>query len=207
MGDVILHGFAPSTYVRTCRMALHEKEVAYQLNSAMPQSDEQLARQPWGKVPALTHGDVELYETLVITRYIDEAFSGSTLQPDDVVERARMCQWMSVMMAYLYRPLIRDIVIQRLVVPSQGGSPDEAVIVAAIPEVEKVLAIYDQALSEASYLAGNTLSLADLYLLPLINYLALTPEAEGLLGKTDHLTRWQQEMEARAGIAEVLQAA
>ena len=55
MSEVILHGVAPSSYVRTCRLALDEKGVAYTLDPAMPQTPEQLAHHPWGKIPALTH--------------------------------------------------------------------------------------------------------------------------------------------------------
>ena len=47
MSEVILHGVSPSSYVRTCRMALDEKGVAYTQDPVMPQSPEQLARHPW----------------------------------------------------------------------------------------------------------------------------------------------------------------
>ena len=46
MSEVILHGVSPSSYVRTCRMALDEKGVAYTQDPVMPQSPEQVARHP-----------------------------------------------------------------------------------------------------------------------------------------------------------------
>ena len=76
MSEVILHGNDRSSYTRTCRMALDEKGVAYTHDPAMPQTPEQLARHPWGKIPALTHGDLTLFESLAITRYVDEVFDG-----------------------------------------------------------------------------------------------------------------------------------
>jgi glutathione S-transferase len=95
MSEVILHGVAPSSYVRTCRMALDEKGVAYTHDPVMPQTPEQLARHPWGKIPALSHGGVTLFESLAITRYVDEAFEGPALQPADPADRAQMDQWIS----------------------------------------------------------------------------------------------------------------
>ena len=56
MADPILHGPDYSTYARTARLALEEKGVSYELDhvdflqGGMPA--EQLARQPFGKVPA-----------------------------------------------------------------------------------------------------------------------------------------------------------
>jgi glutathione S-transferase len=43
-------------------------------------------------MPALTHGDVTLYETLAVTQYTDGAFDGPALQPADPAGRARMSQ-------------------------------------------------------------------------------------------------------------------
>ena len=197
MSKPTLHGFPVSTYVRTCRMALAEKNIDYELDPATPQTPEQLARQPWGKVPAFTHGDLKLYETTAITRYIDEAFDGPALQPADTASRARMNQMIAILDNYLYEPAIRNIVIQRLVVPSQGGTPDEEFIAAGVAPAEKALGVLDQALGNQPYMAGDASTLADLFILPVTNYLRMTPEGERLMAKTPNLSRWQQSMEAR----------
>ena len=68
MAKPIIHASPLSTCGRTCRMALAEKGVAYEFDPVMPQLPEQQAGHPWGVVPALSHGDVRLYETLAITR-------------------------------------------------------------------------------------------------------------------------------------------
>ena len=196
MSKITLHGFPASTYLRTCRMAAIEKGIGHEIDPTTPQSPEQLAMHPWGKLPAMTHGDLKLYETLAISRYIDEAFEGPALQPADVAERAKMNQWISVFSDYTYRPTV-DIVLQRLIVPSRGGTPDEAFIAECVPKAEKALGVLDQALADSSYFVGDTLTLADLYVIPLINYLPMTPEGKDLLAKTGNLARWQQSMEAR----------
>ena len=193
MSEVILHGIGPSTYVRTCRMALDEKGVAYTLDPVMPQAPEQLARHPWGKVPALSHGDVTLFESLAITRYVDEAFEGPALQPADPLDRAQMNQWISAYVDYMYAPIVRSIVIQRLVIET----PDSDAIAAAMPDAEKSIGILGDRLSAVPYLAGSAMSLADLFVLPAIDYLAMVPEGGPLLEAAGNVTDWAARMAAR----------
>jgi glutathione S-transferase len=179
-------------------MAADEKGVNYNLDPSAPQTPEQLAQHPWGKVPAMTHNDVKLYETTAITSYIDEAFDGPPLQPSDAADRAKMHQCISVINCYLYPPSIIDIVLQRLVVPQHGGTPDEDKIKAALPASEKALGVINDILSGSNYLVGNSLSLADLFLLPITNYLSNTaPEGQGLISKVGNIRRWQDEMMKR----------
>jgi glutathione S-transferase len=47
------------------------------------QKPEHLARHPWGKVPVLEHDGFSLFETVAVTRYVDEGFPGRSLQPAD----------------------------------------------------------------------------------------------------------------------------
>ena len=95
MTQPTVHGPGFSTYVRSVRIALEEKGVPYQLNEfnffeGMPA--EQLQRHPFGKVPAFEHDDFMLYETFAICRYIDEAFDGPRLQPEDLrLHATRVC--------------------------------------------------------------------------------------------------------------------
>lgn len=193
MSDVILHGVSPSSYVRTCRMALDEKGVAYTHDPVMPQTPEQLERHPWGKIPALTHGDVRLFESLAITRYVDEAFEGPPLQPADAADRARMDQWISAFIDYMYAPIVRNIIIQRVVVET----PDESVIAAAVPDAAKCIGLLDGQLAATPYLAGSAMSLADLFVLPAINYLAMVPEGGPLLESAGAVTDWAARMQGR----------
>lgn len=193
MPDVILHGVAPSSYVRTCRLALDEKGVAYTLDPVMPNTPEQQARHPWGKVPALSHGEVTLYESLAITRYVDEAFEGPALQPADAAGRAQMDQWISAFIDYMYAPIVRSIVIQRVV----ADTPDSDVIAAAVPQAEKCLTVLNDRLQAAPYLAGSDMSLADLFVLPAIDYLAKVPEGGPLLEPATAVNDWTARMAAR----------
>ena len=80
-----LHGYRYSVYLRIAAMTLIEKGVAWThvevdpFDEPIPQS--YLALNPFGRVPTLVHDGFVLYETTAITRYIDEAFPGPSLQP------------------------------------------------------------------------------------------------------------------------------
>ena len=203
MTILTLHSTPLSTYGRTCCIAMAEKGVSYELDPVMPQVPEQIERQPWGSVPAMSHGDIRMYETLAICNYIDTAFDGPPLQPADSLARARMYQWISVFIHYLYRPAI-DVVLQRMFVPAQGGTPDEALITASIPKAEKALGVLDGALEGQKNFAGDALTLADFFVLPVLHYLTLVPEGETMLGAAPNLTRWQGALEARQSVAQTV---
>jgi glutathione S-transferase len=83
MADLILYGFPQSNYVRAARMACVEKGVPHTLEPAGPHSPAILEMNPFGKMPAMRHGDFTLYETSAIMRYIDDAFAGPRLTPAD----------------------------------------------------------------------------------------------------------------------------
>ena len=203
MATLVIHGTPLSTYVRTCRMACLEKGVPYELDPLAPQSPEQKAMQPWGSVPAMTHGDVRMYESLAICNYIDHAFDGPPLQPADPLANARCWQWTSVFIQYLYRPAI-DIVLQRLVVPAQGGEPDEALVASSVPKSDTALDALDGALDGEAHFAGDEASLADYMVLPVLHYLKMTPEGESLLAPRANIARWQAAIDQRESAVETV---
>lgn len=203
MTDVRLFGAGASPYVRTCMIALAEKGVAYDHENTMPQSPEQNARHPWGKIPAFAHRDVSLFETSAICRYVDAAFAGPALQPSDTAGRAVMEQWISAYNAYFYQPAAMGIVIQRVVLPQA----DEAQVAASVPRTAHALGAFDAALARTPYFAGGAPSIADYLLLPLANYLAVVPEGPALFAPVGHVRAWQVRMNARpsAAAAKVVQ--
>jgi len=79
------------------------------------------ARHPFGKIPAFEHAGFRLYEAGAITRYVDEAFPGHRLQPDDACGRARTNQIISILDSYAYRTLVWDIYVERVTRPAGGA--------------------------------------------------------------------------------------
>lgn len=205
MAKPVIYGPAYSTYARTCRLALEEKGADYDLVevdilSGASQTPEHLARHPFGKVPAFEHDGLELYETDAIIRYIDEAFPGTSLQPADAAGRARMAQAINIIGGYAYPAMIGQIFIQRAVMPMLGNTADENAIATAIPQAEKAVAALEKLIDGKDYLAGDRLSLADLLLVPVYDYISQTPEGQKMLASAPNLQRWWGKVRTRQSV-------
>jgi glutathione S-transferase len=179
-------------------MAFEEKGAAYQLHDVSVLNGEQkqaahLARNPFGTVPAFAHDGLEIYETSPILRYIDQVFPGSALTPEDPKQRARMNQIISIVDYHGYASIIGQIVVQRLFTALLANGTDENVVKAGIPRAQLCLKEFERIKGSHTFLAGNTVSLADLYLVPILFYLKLTPEKE-LLAPHKGLDAWWHAM-------------
>jgi glutathione S-transferase len=193
MAEVTIHGMAQSTYARTCCMVCEEKGIAYERRDAAPHSPEILRYNPTGKMPGFQHGDLILWETSAIARYLAETFGGTRLQPSDAIARARMNCWISMVNDSVYQTMIRDIVLPRFgIIPA-----DEDKIGQAAEKLAQLLQLADQTLQKSPYLAGNQLTLADLLLVPILFWLEKTPEGQAALPNYPALGRWYQAIGER----------
>jgi glutathione S-transferase len=199
MSDPIVYGFPRSTYVNIVRLILTHKDVAYtfqDLETVMGKA-EHLVLHPFNRVPVLRHGDFTLYETSAIASYIDEAFGGPRLSPQDVRARARMNQWISAVNSYYYPYMIYHVTHERLVFPELGIASDEKVVAHALPKVEAGLGVMERELSHGGdYLLGSELSLADFFMLPSTFAFSLTEEGRAMYRKFPAFCRWRERMES-----------
>jgi glutathione S-transferase len=204
MSTPIVYGTEFSTYVRSVRMAFAEKSADYKLHDVSVLKGEHkqsahLARNPFGTVPAFAHDGLELYETSPILRYIDQVCPGPSLTPADPRQRARMNQIISIIDYHGYASLIEQIVVQRLFTALLANGTDESVIKAGIPRAQLCLKEIERIKGDSPFLAGTSVSLADLYLVPILFYLKLTPEGE-LLAPHKALEGWWRTMAERKSV-------
>ena len=96
--------------------------------------------------------------------------------------------------------MIWQCAVQRLL-PDLVGGTDEKVIAAATPKIELVLQEIERIKGGSKFLAGDQVSLADLYVAPVLAYLVLTPEAR-LLGARKSLSAWWESMGQRSSFKE-----
>ena len=205
MSVPILYGLSRSVYTRIARLALEEKGVDHALEEveifgAAGVPEQHLDRHPFGRIPTFTHGGFSLYETVAITRYVDEAFPGPPLQPTDPKARGRMTQVMSALDAYVYRPMIWGVFVQRVVIPQKGGTPNESTITESMQMIRTCLKALEVLLDDCRFLAGDKLSLADLHATPMFLYFCLTPEGDELLRSHSRLDLWLAQMIARPSV-------
>lgn len=200
----ILFGPSYSVYVRIVKIVLAEKgvdydQVAFDVFDRNDWPDDWTQRQPFGLVPAFEHDGFRLYEARAITRYIDEAFAGPSLQPDSAQGRARMEQAISVLDGQGYWPMVREIFVQR-VERARDGMTDDAVIAAALPKAERCLAALAALLGGGPYLTGAGFSLADAQAAPMFHYFLEAPEGERLLRAQPKLQAWWSRVAARPSV-------
>lgn len=203
--NLTLFGLSRSVYTRIAAIALLEKDLEYALQEVEifgPEGapEEHISRHPFGRIPVLQHGDMLVYETQAICRYLDEAFDGRSLQPAAPAARARMNQTIGILDAYGYRAMVWDVFVQRVRVPLRGGTPDEAVVSGGLRQVHKVLDVLAGLLSSENFLAGDTLTLADIHAYPMLACLGLAPEGCAAIEERPALVRWLGAMSLRASV-------
>jgi glutathione S-transferase len=202
---VTLYGLPRSVYTRIARLTLEEKAVPYRLEeveifgpNGVPAAYTKL--HPFGRIPALAHGDLSIYETAAICRYIDEAFPGPSLQPPTPSGRARMAQIIGMLDSYAYRPMVWGVFVQRVRVPMAGGTTDEPLVSASLKETRTALEALAALAKNSPFLAGTALSLADLHAYPMLRYLSLAPEGLEAIGEHPPVVEWMARLTTRESV-------
>lgn len=200
---VTLHGMHYSVYVWVARLTLAEKGIDYDLAEINPfaeVSTEHLKRHPFNRVPVLEHDGFLLHETTAITRYIDEGFTGPTLQPTAPQARARMNQIIGIIDSYGYWPMVRQVFLEKISNPFRGVACDDAVVAAALPEAEKCCAALENLTTDGRFLLGKSITLADLHLIPMVDYFTRPAEGAGCLERFERLSRWWSAIRSRDSV-------
>ncbi len=196
MSDIQIIGFPQSTYVRAVRMAAEEKGVSYELVPEPPHSDAVNAIHPFGKIPVMRHGDVNLCESRAIAGYIDRNFDGPVLFPRDLA--AEIDQWVSIVNTAIDPTLIRGYLLSYIFPKGANGEPDRAAIDALLPDVDKQLGILESAIATSGQLAGDRFTYADINILPILSYLRDMPESSARIASSSTLSDYYERHAERA---------
>ena len=197
MTNVTIHGLSASSYVRTARMICYEKGIEHELRPVELGSDAHRALHPWAKMPILDHGSIRLYETTAITRYLDDTFSPGSLTPKDIAARARGEQWISVLNAYLYETFVRNYILQYIFPRGADGKPNREVIDRAVQKMAHDLDGLEKGIRH-QYLAGDTLSIVDLFYAPVLYSTSLFPEGKPAIASRPNVQRYLDRITDRA---------
>ena len=196
MSDIKLWGFDGSTYVRTVKMLLAEKgmsdyeQVPLNVLQGDPRQPEHLARHPFGKVPVLDHAGLRLLETTAIIRYLDDVLPGPTLVPATPQDRARMDMAIGITDAYGYGSLALGVAGFYLF-PELVGGQDDAARRSGIENGRKVLEFLMRQRGDDDFIACG-LSLAELFIAPILAYVALTPDAAAVFDVPGFAPWWDR---------------
>ena len=189
-----LYGFCVSNYYNMVKLALLEKGLPFEEVMFVPaQTPESLAISPRGKVPVLGVEQGYINETSVILEYIEQAQKGKPLLPNEPFERAQVLALAKEIELYIELPA-------RACFPEAffGMTVPEAIKEKSKAELLQGFASLARHGKFAPYVAGDSLSVADLYFLygvPLacavaqklfdIDLLAEMPAARALLERLE----------------------
>jgi glutathione S-transferase len=155
-----LCGFRISNYHNKVRLALLEKGVAFEEDAECfpSQKSEWLERSPMGKVPIVElDGGRRLAESQVICEYLEEAYPDKPLYPREPFARAKVRELVSVIELHV------ELQARRLYGMVFFGKPvDEATKQAVEPELAKGVRALKKLARFEPYIAGATLTLADI---------------------------------------------
>lgn len=136
-GPVIIIGSFVSPYVRKVLACLNLKGVDYRVDPITPffGNDEFERLSPLRRIPVLVDGDFSLSDSSAICAYIEEAYDGHRLLPEDPRNRAR-ARWLEEYAdSRLGECFIWSLFYQKVVRPMVWGEPgDEARIGKALDE-------------------------------------------------------------------------
>jgi len=189
-----LYGFSVSNYYNMVKLALLEKGLPFEEVTFYPtQTPESLAISPRGKVPVLGVDAGFINETAIILEYLEQTQKGTPLLPSDPFQRAQVLAIAKEIELYIELP--------------GRACYGEAFFGMTLPEAIKEKTKTELQLGFAAlgrhgkfdpYVAGDSLSIADLYFLysvPLacavgqklfgIDLLAELPQAKALLERLE----------------------
>jgi glutathione S-transferase len=156
-------GRLSSINVRKVVLAAQEIGVAFERVDAggtfgIVRTPEYLARNPNALVPVLEDGDVELWESNVIVRYLCARYAPGTLYPEALPERFDAERWMDWQQTTL-NPAGREAFIQWIRTPPERR--DMLAIAQSVAATEPLMGLLDEHLSRRPFVAGDRLTMAD----------------------------------------------
>jgi len=166
-----LYGSAMST--ARVLVTILEKELPYEhilidIAKGDQKSETYKKLQPFGKVPALEDDGFLIFESRAICKYLARKYtSGTKLIPEgDDKAYGLFEQACSVEQSY-FAAASETIGTELVIKKMKGlGPPDEARVAQAEADLDEVFAYYDKVLAKQKYLAGDELTLVDLFHLP-----------------------------------------
>jgi len=196
-----IYGSSLSTCTRRVATILKEKEVPYEIISidfakGQHKSAEHREKQPFGQIPYIDDDGFILFESRAIGRYIEAKYpnQGTKLIPTEIKANAKFEQAASIELSN-FDPLASGIGVEKALKPSLGKETDEARAQEYITKIDEKLDGYEAILSKQKYLAGDEITMADLFHLPL-GVVAKKFSSESFSARP-HVAKWFESLEAR----------
>jgi glutathione S-transferase len=121
---------------------------------------EYRAMNPNGLVPAIRDGDLTMFESAAIIRYLGARYGDNTFWPTDPATRGALDQWAEWIRTSFYNPLIPGQFIQLYRTPA--ASRDMAAVAKNTAALKTLSAMLDARIGDGPFLGGDVLCFADI---------------------------------------------
>ncbi len=121
---------------------------------------EYLAMNPHGLVPTMRDGDLVVWESCAITRYLATRYGAAPFSPEDPAERAVVDMWAEWAKGKLAAGFVHPIFWSR--VRTAAKDRDEAALTAAIAAFESMLDVVEAQVGRDGFMVGDAFTLADI---------------------------------------------
>ncbi|KAG2074853.1 glutathione S-transferase [Suillus decipiens] len=199
---VKLYGSPLSTCTRLVALVCREKIIPYEFIKVDLAKGEHkqaafTANQPFGEVPYIDDDGFILYESRAIARYLIKKYpnQGTALIPTDPKAEGLFEQAASTE-AFNFTAFVGPIVLEKVLSPRLGLQPNEDRINELLATLKPQLDAYDVILGKQKYLAGDSVTLADLAHLPYGTAFYGVGYAE-LFDSRPNVARWWKDISSR----------
>ncbi|KAB1202931.1 Glutathione S-transferase [Morella rubra] len=209
MAAIKVYGSTFTTATRRVLATLYEKELEFEfipvdMRAGEHKKEPFLSMNPFGLVPAFEDGDLKLFESRAISKYIAYKYAdkGTQLTGGDCKKTPVISLWMEVE-AHQFDPAASNLTWELAIKPLIGMETDSAAVEENEARLAKVLDVYESRLAQSKYMASDCFSLADLHHLPTIHYLIGT-QSKKLFDSRPHVSAWVADITARPSWSKVL---
>jgi glutathione S-transferase len=195
MRMIKVYGSPGSTCTRKVLTVMEETSTPFEMNLVDLSKGEHkqkphIDRQPFGQIPAIDDDGFAMFESRAICRYLS-AKTESPLVPKNLRARAKMDEWASVEQSN-FSPHAMKFVYQYVFKRPQ----EPAVLEAANAMLEKTFSAISAPLAQSPFLAGDTFTLADIFYMPYLEYLMVSP-AKATFERYPHVVAWWNRVSER----------
>lgn len=121
---------------------------------------EYRALNPNGLVPTYQDGDLVLFESAAILRYLGATYGSETFWPQDPASRAKLDVWAEWTKTTVYPVLIGQIFWTLIRTPKAQRNMDS--FAAAVTKIGELMSLAEKRVGESKFLGGDDLCFADI---------------------------------------------
>ncbi|KAF7360469.1 Glutathione S-transferase [Mycena venus] len=203
MAILKLYGYSKSTCTWRVATVLYEAKVPFEFVPVDAMNGEHkkpahLEKQPFGQIPYIDDDGFILYESRAICRYIAAKHAECKLIPTDPKQNALFEQAASSEVSN-FEASAGALIWEVWGKQNMGLKADQAVLDVKIAALDAKLDAYNAILAKQKYLAGDELTLADLFHLPHAPIIEKNANTD-LMTRKPHVARWYKDLVSRPSL-------